>query len=485
MQVIADKYELIRELGEGATGKVYLVKHRELGVQYALKLLNRVLSADTRFIERFKREAEVMERFTHPGSIRLRDFGKTSDGLYYMTMDYCNGQLLKDVIDNRGCVPPVQTLKIMSQVLDVMGSAHQTGVVHRDIKPDNIMLEATQDGRIVVKVLDFGIAKLKEQMDLESSVTMEGASIGTPRYMSPEQANGESALDHRVDIYAGGILMYELLAGKVPFKGDTVVQTLLMHLMKPPPPFDPALGVPQFIEAIVLRALQKNRDERYQSAEEFKLACDRALEKLQVENKNTSESFSSTALAMAKQLHDAPIREPGSVKKPKDLLAIEAKPAPAPIELKQVAEEPVESAQLVGSADESVVVESSTADDKEPTKILCLDDNEMILNILAFVLEKAGYSVITTTESSMAHHYLFHNNIRLLVSDVQMPGLPGTKICKMLKESVKNLKVVLFSNINERELEKLSNENRADAWISKNSKPNEWLARITEIVGPP
>jgi len=441
MTTIADKYEVIRELGQGSTGKVYLVKHRELAARYALKLLNRVLSADQGFIERFKREAEVMQSFSHPGSIRLHDFGRTSEGLYYMTMDYSDGQLLKDIVDTEGPMPILQVLEIMVQLLDVLDAAHQAGVVHRDIKPDNVMVEGLVQGRMVVKILDFGIARLKAQVDLDSPAVMDGASMGTPCYMSPEQASGEQVLDHRVDIYSAGVLMYELLSGKVPFSADTVVQTLLLHIMKPPPSFNKAQAVPPIVERVVLRALEKNREARFQTAHDFKLACERALYELK------SDPSLNMSRAIARQIQNAEIKESKT-------------PPPPPPQPK-------------------------SDGTKEPTTILCLDDDQMILNILSFVLEKAGYAVITTTESSMAHHYLFHNEIKLLLSDVQMPGLSGTKICKMLKESVKNLKIALFSNLPDRDLARMSNESMADAWISKNTKPDEWLEKIIELVGPP
>lgn len=434
MTIIAGKYEVLKELGEGASGKVYLVKHTDLDVRYALKILDRSLSEHARFIERFKREAEVLLRFSHPGSIQVRDFGKTADGLYYMAMDFCQGISLKKVLEREGAFRPARALDILNQVLAVLVAAHKVGIIHRDIKPENIMLEVDDLGREVVKILDFGIAKLKESLDTNVSMTIEGASIGTPQYMSPEQAAGEKDLDHRVDLYAAGILTYEMLTGAVPFKGQTVLQTLLMHLTQPVEPFAERMGFPDYLEALVLKALEKNREQRYQDAVAFGDACRKAI-----------------------QMMSQPV---------------------------VVAEAPTE--EIASDAvEESTETEKVVTEAKEPLKILCLDDSEMILHIMKHILEQAGYEVFTANNASSIHSYLFTQNVKLLISDVQMPDLPGTKVCKMLKKSISDLKIVLFSNLPDRELEKLSEESNADGWISKNTKPAEWLEKINEIIHGP
>lgn len=422
MNVIAGKYEVVRELGEGATGKVYLVQHVDIGVKYALKILNRSL-CDQRFIDRFKREAEVLSRFSHPGSVQLRDFGRTEDNAYYMAMDFCEGKTLKSLIEDKGELPIRQALNILEQLLHVLSAAHKEGIVHRDIKPENLMLLKDSEGKDVVKVLDFGIAKLRE-MDTNVSMTTEGASIGTPQYMSPEQASGEKDLDQRVDLYAAGVLSYEMLTGSPPFQGDNVLQTLILHLTQAPKPFAEEFGFPKPVEDLVLKALEKNRDARYQSAAEFLDACKTVQALL------TRSSQETEAVKKAKQVEE--------------------------VEVKKV--------------------------EKKPTKILCLDDSEMILHIFKHILEEHGFEVFTANNSAAVHQYLFQEHVELLVTDVQMPDLPGTKVCKMLKRSLPDLKVLLFSNLPDRELEKLSAESSADGWISKNTKPKEWLEKIIEVL---
>lgn len=424
MAVIAGKYEVESELGQGASGTVYLVKHVDLGLCYALKVLDKSL-CDQKFIDRFKREAEVLTRFTDQGSVQLRDFGKTEDGRYYMAMDYCPGTTLKKVLEEQGELAVRRALHIMDQLLATLDAAHRAGIIHRDIKPENIMLLRDDHGKDVVKVLDFGIAKLKER-ETSSGMTMEGAAIGTPQYMSPEQASGEANLDHRVDIYAAGIVLYEMITGNPPFSGETVIQTLIMHLTQAPAPFAETLGFPEFIESLVLQALEKNRDARYQTAMEFREACARVMQLLSKAGQTILDDASRPPI-------------------------VEAKPEPAA--------------------------------EKAPTKILCLDDSDMILHIMKHILEENGYIVYTANNSSGVHQYLFSEGVELLVTDVQMPDLPGTKVCRMLKKSLPNLKVVLFSNLPDRELDKLSEESKADGWISKNTKPKEWLEKIVEVLG--
>lgn len=428
MDEIAEKYRVLSQLGEGSSGKVYLVEHKDLGVKYALKILENSLSDHQRFIDRFKREAEVLLKFTHEGSIQLRDFGRHSDGRYYMAMDYCSGTVLKKSIQEHGPYSIEESFDIVLQLLNVLEAAHASGIIHRDIKPDNIMTE-TQSGsaRLRVKILDFGIAKLKESIEGNCNATMEGASIGTPFYMSPEQASGESDLDHRVDLYAVGIVLYELLTGQVPFKGKNVLQTLLMHLTHAAKPVSESIGAPELLDELISKALSKQREDRFQSAAEFKKAC---LEFLT----NYNEWLQSRTMQAE--------------------FAVRA-----------------QSAQhLPGKAENG------------KTRILCLDDNEMILNILKHLLEQQGYEIFTASSCADIHDYLFQDGVSLLISDVEMPDMRGTRVCQMLKKSLPELKIVLFSNIPERELAKLSDDCKADSWISKNWKPQDWLEKIRALA---
>lgn len=451
MQVIAQKYEIIRELGTGGYGKVYLVRHVDLGIKLALKTISQSGPEDGQFLDRFKREAEILSRFSHPRSAQLRDFGKTNEGLYYMALDYCEGTLLEEFISKSGPSSCRTALEIASQVLEVLEAAHRIGIVHRDIKPSNIML-SEEKGHLSVKILDFGIAKLKQVEGHDLSVTRDGAAIGTPLYMSPEQASGQEDIDNRADIYSTGVVLYELLCGKPPFQATSVLQTLLKHLTQPPPRFGRELEIPKQVENVVSKALAKEVEQRYQSAEEFRDACLGAMLALADSEKpcNLAQILKSEAQ------HLDPLI-------PKPIIAPVA-PQSAPIQPELITPPAIESSKV-------------------ETKILCLDDNEMVLNILRHLLEREKFQVFTAQNFAVIHDYIFREKIKIMLCDVQMPGLPGTKICKMLKMTVPKLKIILFSNIPDRELEKAATDSKADSWLSKNSKPEAWVAKIREVMG--
>ena len=421
MEIIAEKYEVVRTLGEGASGVVYLVKHRDLGVQYALKLLNSGNLNHERFIERFRREAEMLLKFSHPGVTQVRDFGRTASGQYYMAMDFSDGVHLKHLIDQHGALTQSDAVDIISQLLDVLAAAHDIGIIHRDIKPENIMLEFGSRGEKRVRVLDFGVAKLRESAEENPQRTLEGVTIGTPQYMSPEQAAGEADLDHRVDIYSAAVVLYELLQGNAPFLGATVVQTLILHLTRPPPPFTVEPAVTDALQKVVFKGLAKDREARYQSAAEFRDALRASLASTQVVNKA------------------AAVVEP------------------------------------------QVVVPKDTG----KKRILCLDDSEMILNILKLILESQGYQIITANNCAILPRLIFEEGIKFLISDIEMPDMRGTKVCQMLKRSDPALKVILFSNVPERDLERSAIECGADGWISKNWKPEEWVSKVKAVIGEP
>jgi serine/threonine protein kinase len=435
MESIAGKYQVIRELGDGGYGKVYLCKHVDLGLEYAIKVLSKELSEDTQFIDLFKREAEILQKFSHPCSVQLRDFGRLEDGRYYMAQDFAPGVTLTDLLAQTGHMSPISALEIIEQLLDALRAAHDFGIIHQDIKPDNLMIESVRDGKFIVKVLDFGIAKLKnDHLALQAAPSSDENTLppiqGTPEYMAPEQSAGEISADHRTDIYAVGIVLFEMLEGVVPFKAESIMETLLQHLLQPLPPFTPLRGIPEHLRAVVEKSLSKDPEKRFSSADEFQAAVHEA--RIRVEREGITVPLADPG-AMEKQFEDS-IRRLAEKKK------------------------------------------------QTRTKVLCLDDNEMILNILKHLLEREGYEVITTQNPETIHEHLFKNDVKLLISDVEMPGLPGSTVCKMLKASIENLKIVLFSNIPERDLMKISAASHADDWISKNARPEEWIKKVRAVL---
>lgn len=430
MTTIAGKYEVIRKLGEGGIGSVFLVRHRLLQVNYALKLLNEDVSRDDHVIASFKQEAEILFRFTHPGSVQLRDFGRTDDGHYYMTMDYCLGETLTHELAKRGQFSINESLDIVHQILSVLEAAHNLGIVHRDIKPDNILLLEDSE-KLVIKVLDFGIASLKERLGVDSP-DAPGITVGTPEYMAPEQASGEKIYDHRVDIYATGILFFELLSGKVPFAGKDVVETLLMQLIQPLDQLPVELNIPIVVEELIAKATRKEPDKRFQSAVEFLAAVD-----------ETSKLLAG---------------DPDSLK----------------------------NLQILESQNEKERELPDTSDsektDPNSTKILCLDDDPLLLNITKYLYEKEGFQVYCASSFSSIHSYLFEVKIDLLLCDVNLPGLSGTRICQMIKQSLPEVSIYLFSNVPERELEKLARSCGADGYISKNWSPAQWVETVKDAL---
>ena len=273
-RTIAGKFQIETLVGEGAMGAVYKARQNTLGTTLAIKVLHAHLAGEPMFAARFLREAQLASRVDHPSSMRVIDFGEEADGLLYIAMEYVQGRTLATVIEQECPLPVSRIVDIACQTLAALGVAHDIGVIHRDLKPENIMILAGKDdeGRThdIVKVCDFGVAKLLESGSRGPSVTAEGLVVGTPEYMSPEQARGET-LDGRSDIYAMGVLLFHMMTGKVPFDSSTAFGTAFMQVNDEPT--RPRLlnpGADARLEAICLKAMRKRREDRYPSARELR-----------------------------------------------------------------------------------------------------------------------------------------------------------------------------------------------------------------------
>jgi serine/threonine protein kinase len=266
-ELIGD-YKVIRELGRGAMGVVYLAVHPSLGRQLAIKVMARELARDPEFLERFRREGEAAAKLRHPNIVQVFDFAQR-DGLYFIAMEYLGATTLKDLLLESGQLPVERACAMMDQLLSALALAHSKGIVHRDIKPANVML--TDEGSIALT--DFSVAHMKES----SKLTQTGAIVGTPEYMAPEQFDG--VWDARSDVYAAGIVFYELLTGLSPFRSATMTEVMRKQLLTVPDP--PALvdfTVPQAVSQVVSQSLEKEPEKRFQSADEMRQAIAAALE---------------------------------------------------------------------------------------------------------------------------------------------------------------------------------------------------------------
>jgi tRNA A-37 threonylcarbamoyl transferase component Bud32 len=278
--VIGDRYEIIGMLGEGGVSHVFRAMHRLLKKEHAIKVMRPELSAMESARERFKLEAQAVCRLDHPNIARVTDFGQARDGRMYLVMELVDGESLATILERTPVLPPSRALFYTVQLLRGLRHAHDNGVVHRDLKPDNVVV-ATRDGEELPKILDFGIAKIINQPTEGRAITQVGSVFGTPRYMSPEQAAGEP-VDHRADIYALGVILYQLLSGRLPFDGSSTVQILSRVLTQPPPAMalvTPTRTAGREIEELVMKALEKERADRYDSATDFLMAIEAVARK--------------------------------------------------------------------------------------------------------------------------------------------------------------------------------------------------------------
>lgn len=278
--VIDDKYRIIRVIGEGGMGMVYEGENTRIHRRVAIKLLRAGFSSSSDAVQRFEREAQAAGRIGSQHIVEVLDLGELDNGDRYMVMEFLEGEPLSTRIQNMGKLMPETTTALAVQLLEGLKAAHNAGIVHRDLKPDNIFLLSDKRGRVdFVKIVDFGISKFST-LGGEFSMTRTGAVMGTPYYLSPEQAKGERHVDHRSDLYAVGVIMWEACAGRVPFDAETFNELLFKIVLEPTPPLVRVVaGIEPEFSAIVQKAMARDPQDRFQSAHDMQQALVNWFEK--------------------------------------------------------------------------------------------------------------------------------------------------------------------------------------------------------------
>jgi tRNA A-37 threonylcarbamoyl transferase component Bud32 len=298
---LAGRYLIVRRIGEGGMGAVYEAKHTIIGKRVAVKVLLEKFLTKTDFVARLLQEARLASAIGHEHIVDVTDFGTTDDGRAFVAMEFLDGESLAQLVMREAPLPVERSLRIARQVASALGAAHAKGIVHRDVKPENVYLIRRGEADFV-KVVDFGISKAVKQGQGDDTpdyrLTHTGLLLGTPLYMSPEQARGDEDLDHRVDVWAMGVMLYECLTGEVPFRANNylgIISQVLTHTPLPPSRLRPELGIPEAVETVVMRAMEKDRSRRYAAMADV----ERDLERLLAGDQNVGAGFAVAPTAAA------------------------------------------------------------------------------------------------------------------------------------------------------------------------------------------
>ncbi|MEW6207099.1 MAG: serine/threonine-protein kinase [Acidobacteriota bacterium] len=282
-RVLAGRFRVTKKIGQGGMGAVYRGEHVKMNRPTAIKILSPELARNAEFVARFEREAEMAARIDHPNAVKIYDFGEAEDGIVYLAMEFLEGEPLSAIITREGALPLDRVVRIARQSAEALHSAHRLGIIHRDFKPDNVIVCRKQDQEDWVEVLDFGIAKEIAVDTEKQALTRTGFVLGTPQYMSPEQVKGEP-LDPRSDLYSLAIVCYEMLTGALPFGGDSPQSQMVKRILEPPIPMRqarPHLWLPPAVEGVIMRGLALNPQHRFSTTSEFAVALEQAARSTQ------------------------------------------------------------------------------------------------------------------------------------------------------------------------------------------------------------
>ncbi len=314
-RIFMGRYEAVRLLGEGGMGKVYLARQLDLGRQVVVKVMHESIAADPHFRERFQRETLLMARFQHPYAVSLFDASLNDPNGPCIVMEYIKGVNLDQLLAKNGRFSPARVGRILGQLCEVLQAAHSEGIIHRDLKPSNLMVIDADSPRERIKVMDFGLAKMMEASPILKNITDTNVdfSVGTPAYICPEQVRGEPS-DHRSDIYSVGVMLYELLTGRLPFMGTSSMEMMLAHATDQPPSFnelDLPEAIPQAIEKVVFACLEKDPKKRPQSARDLAERYETALahEQYLMETASPPQAVAGAGLPNAAVAEEGPLPE--------------------------------------------------------------------------------------------------------------------------------------------------------------------------------
>ena len=269
--VLGGKYAVSRCLGVGGMGAVYEAQNTWTGRRVAVKLLRPSLAHNREVVERFLQEARAASRIPHPNIVEVLDVGEDAAlRSYYIVQEFLDGMDLAQWTETRGAIPPAEAVAIITPVMSALVAVHEAGIVHRDIKPENVFLAVGRHGEMVPKLIDFGVSKVRDGGAGQRGMTQTGLAIGTPEYMSPEQARGDADVDARSDVWSMGVMLYQLLTGRTPHDAATQTLLLVAIITERPIPIDRVVpSLPRELVSVVNRALQMDRAQRFQSMREF------------------------------------------------------------------------------------------------------------------------------------------------------------------------------------------------------------------------
>jgi serine/threonine-protein kinase len=522
-QTIDGKYKVESLLGMGGMGAVFRARHAFINNEVAIKVIHPELALDRSIVERFLREARAAATIDHPNAIRVSDFGRAGDMLY-LVMEFIQGSSMKDFLQERNKLTIGEAAQIMSQVCAALDVAHSFQIVHRDLKPDNIMLKNNQRGELIVKVVDFGIAKVRANEQQNEALTSVGTIIGTASYMSPEQCQGQ-AVDHRSDIYSLGVIVFESLSGRKPFTSDVPMQVIVKHIIEPTPSLRAfAPEIPEEIEAIVTKAMEKNPANRFATAGEFAENLFNAAVELgevdlmpanryptgahQVYEGRTGMLAPRATADLSKHqnlaatiIQSNPANQPaapaGTVS---NQTIVPAKPAAPSIGADRTYVPPAASRAPIESNKTFVPTRPTPPPQEDATvigapvmapqvgkkpKLLIVIDSKAIVMLLKHQLQQAGYEVIVQMDSSEALLTLLAEHPDLIIMGIEMPKVSGPELCAHIRtgsnmRSVANIPIFLYSSLSEDELTAKVAECQANGFLHKTWNMDKVVSKLSQ-----